>query len=278
MVLAHRTPLGWLTPAQSQVLADRSTILAACFVRRDRIEAHGELPRQPCCGFDFLQGQPASVRGDRPAVELGRHLPRHPLAGYRANVCYIVSATGFLPRAGSVSIVCKEEGLLIVDANHDPARRGWLLRTLQGMIFASVVAIFYPVARFLRPRRATASGALEMVAPLKPKDLLNASVKPFDFAGKPCLLVLLPEGAKRLAQGQRLQKDDVRAFNAVCTHVECTVKYRPSEGDIFCSCHDGVYNLDGRNVSGPPPRPLETYKVTLRGEPGQEEIVVSRQT
>ena len=165
-----------------------------------------------------------------------------------------------------------------MEANHDPVRRNWLRWTLQGTICASVVAILYPLARFLRPRRATASGALEMVAPLKPKDLVNASAKPFDFAGKPCLLVLLPEGAQRLAQGQRLQKDDVRAFNGVCTHVECTVKYRPAEGDIFCSCHDGVYNLDGRNLSGPPPRPLESYKVTLRGEAGQEEIVVSRQT
>jgi Rieske Fe-S protein len=145
------------------------------------------------------------------------------------------------------------------------------------MIGATVIAILYPVVRFLRPRKATVSGALELVAPLKPKDLLNASAKPFDFAGKPCLLVLLPEGAKRLAQGERLQTDDVRAFNAVCTHVDCTVKYRPGEGDIFCNCHDGVYDLDGRNVSGPPPRPLEKYKVTLRGEPGQEEIVVSRQ-
>jgi hypothetical protein len=34
--------------------------------------------------------------------------------------------------------------------------------------------------------------------------------------------------------------------------------------------------LNGHNVSGPPPRPLEMYKVTLRGKPGQEEIIVSR--
>jgi Rieske Fe-S protein len=166
----------------------------------------------------------------------------------------------------------------IVDATHDPARRGWLLRTLQAAICATVVAILYPVARFLRPRPAAVSGTLEIVAPLKPKELLYASPKPFDFGGKPCLLVLMPEGAKRLQQGQRLQAGDVRAFNAVCTHVDCTVKYRPSEGDIFCSCHDGVYDLDGRNVSGPPPRPLEKYKVSIRGELGQEEIVVSRQT
>ena len=119
-------------------------------------------------------------------------------------------------------------------ATPDPAaRRGWLLRALQTMITITAIAILYPVARFLRPRRAVVSGALEVVAPYKPKDLLNAAAKPFDFAGKPCLLLLLPEGAKRLSQGQRLQAHDMRAFNAVCTHVACTVTHRPTEGDIF---------------------------------------------
>jgi Rieske Fe-S protein len=156
------------------------------------------------------------------------------------------------------------------------ARRSWLLRALQAMISITVIAILYPAARFLRPRRAVVSGALEVVAPYKPKDLASAASKPFDFAGKPCLLVLLPEGAQRLAQGQPLRADDVRAFNAICTHVACTVTHRAAEGDIFCNCHDGVYDLDGRNVSGPPPRPLEKYNVALRGETGHEEIIVSR--
>jgi Rieske Fe-S protein len=70
----------------------------------------------------------------------------------------------------------------------------------------------------------------------------------------------------------------VRAFNAVCTHVDCTVIYRSDPGDIFCNCHDGVYDLSGQNVSGPPPRPLEMYQVTLRGDQGKEEIVVSRKS
>jgi Rieske Fe-S protein len=92
---------------------------------------------------------------------------------------------------------------------------------------------------------------------------------PFNFGGKPCLVIRTPEG-------------EIRAFNAVCTHVDCTVAYRADKGDIFCNCHNGVYDLNGRNVSGPPPRPLEVYKVTLRSRPserpGQEEIVVSRTT
>lgn len=157
-------------------------------------------------------------------------------------------------------------------------RRAWLLRSLVAAVSATLIAILYPVVCFLRPRRATVSGALEVVAPFRINELPHAAGNPFNFGGKPCLVVLLPEGQKRLAAGQRLRSDDVRAFNAVCTHVDCTVKYRADRQDIFCNCHDGVYDLNGQNVAGPPPRPLEAYRVTLRGEAGKEDIVVSRMT
>ena len=87
-----------------------------------------------------------------------------------------------------------------------------------------------------------------MVAPYRMNEL-KADAQghwppPFNFGGKPCLVIRTPDG-------------QVRAFNAVCTHLECTVEYRAAEADIFCNCHNGVYDLNGRNVSGPPPRPLE---------------------
>jgi Rieske Fe-S protein len=148
-------------------------------------------------------------------------------------------------------------------------RRNWLLHALQISVAATLAAIFYPVVSFLRPRAATSSGALEVIAPYRVSEL-KADAEghwppPFNFGGKPCLVIRTPDG-------------EVRAFNAVCTHVECTVEFRVTGADIFCNCHNGVYDLNGRNVSGPPPRPLEMYKVTLRGKPGQEEIIVSRST
>lgn len=167
----------------------------------------------------------------------------------------------------------------MVKVPKEESRRVWLFRSLGLAVVSTVVAIFQPVIWYLRPRRATASGALEAVAPFKVNQLPNAPGNPFNFGGKPCLVVLTPEGAQRLAAGKPLRPDnDVRAFNALCTHVDCTVKYRQERGDIFCSCHDGIYDLNGKNIAGPPPRPLVVYNVTLRGDAGQEEIVVSRRT
>lgn len=165
----------------------------------------------------------------------------------------------------------------MTNATEQLSRRGWLLQSLKAGVAATVVAIFYPVVWFLRPRKATVSGALEIAAPFKANELPGAKANPFDFAGKPCLVVLTAEGEKRRAQGQTLRVGDVKAFNATCTHMDCTVKYRAGKGDIFCSCHEGTYDLNGRNVSGPPPRPLESYQVILRGDQGHEEIVISRE-
>ena len=121
--------------------------------------------------------------------------------------------------------------------------------------------------RFLRPRATTSSAALEMVAPYR-MDQLKLDAKgqwppPFNFGGKPCLLILVD--------------GEPRAINAVCTHLQCTAEYRPASGDIFCNCHNGLYDINGRNVAGPPPRPLEVYQaIKGRGKKGQEEIIASR--
>ncbi len=157
----------------------------------------------------------------------------------------------------------------LADDRDSDSRRMWLLTSLQVAIAATLGALLYPVAIFLRPRLATTSGAQEVVAPYRVNELRPDAEgrwpAPFNFDGKPCLLVLTPN-------------NEVRAFNAICTHTDCTVEFLPQKGQIFCACHNGLYDLEGRNVSGPPPRPLEEYKVILRGTAGEEDIVVSRGT
>lgn len=155
------------------------------------------------------------------------------------------------------------------DNQDSVSRRNWLLSGLKAGIVATLAALFYPVALFLRPRFAPTSGAQEAVAPYRLGDLKPDAEghwpAPFNFDNKPCLLILNED-------------NEVRAFNAICTHTDCTVEYLPEKGVIYCACHGGTYDLAGRNISGPPPRPLEAYKVSLRGNAGQEDIIVSRGT
>ena len=48
--------------------------------------------------------------------------------------------------------------------------------------------------------------------------------------------------------------------------------YRTDLTQIWCACHNGHYDLNGKNVEGPPPRPLDAYVVNARGN----QIVVSK--
>ena len=141
---------------------------------------------------------------------------------------------------------------------HEPARRRLMQFLLGGGLLASAVAFLYPVLRYLVPPAATDLGGDSVVA-AKVGDLKANSGKIFRFGSRPGLLV-------RTAGGE------YRAMSAVCTHLNCTVQYRSDVREVWCACHNGFYDLNGRNVAGPPPRPLESYDVHINGD----DVVVSR--
>jgi Rieske Fe-S protein len=139
-----------------------------------------------------------------------------------------------------------------------PVRRRLVEVLLGGGVFASVVSFIYPVLKYLAPPAVPDLGQDEVVAAAV-GDLKANGSKVFRFGSRPALLLLTAEG-------------EYHAVSAVCTHLGCTVQYRNDMHAIWCACHNGTYGLDGRNVSGPPPRPLESFQVNIRGN----EIVVSR--
>lgn len=148
-----------------------------------------------------------------------------------------------------------------------PAAGAFDCRTFLDVLLAvgfvsTAAAIAYPVARFLVPpesgEAATNSVVAGKAAALKPNSGLI-----FPFGSKPAIVVRAADGT-------------LSALTAVCTHLECTVQYKADTSQIWCACHNGLYDLAGNVISGPPPRPLEHFTVNLRGEPGAEDIVVSR--
>jgi len=134
-----------------------------------------------------------------------------------------------------------------------------LLTLLLGAWGAGVVgAVFYPVLRFLVPPNIPEATTLSASAG-KASDLAANTGRVVPFGSQPALVVRLPNG-------------ELRAFSAMCTHLSCTVQYRPDLQEIWCACHNGHYDLTGKNVAGPPPKPLRAYDVNVKGD----EIVVSR--
>jgi len=125
----------------------------------------------------------------------------------------------------------------------------WLLGTSIG---ATLAAALYPVFRFVIPPEV-AEAPVNRVLAGKLSEIPANSGKIFRFGSKPGILV-------RTANGE------IRAFSAVCTHLNCTVQYRPDFQHIWCACHNGHYDLQGKNIAGPPPRPLDAYKVDIAGD------------
>jgi cytochrome b6-f complex iron-sulfur subunit len=62
----------------------------------------------------------------------------------------------------------------------------------------------------------------------------------------------------------RTNESTVVAMSAVCTHVRCILNYDRERRVIVCPCHDGRFDLKGNVLSGPPPRSLPAYEVSMR--------------
>ena len=138
------------------------------------------------------------------------------------------------------------------------SRRRFLDYLLGTSAIATMAAIVYPIFKFISPPQVIESTENSVVAAKLNEVPLNSG-KIFKFGNKPGILV-------------RTSAGELKAVSAVCTHLECIVQYRPDTKQIWCACHNGQYNLSGKNIGGPPPRPLEEFKVNTRGD----DIVVSR--
>jgi cytochrome b6-f complex iron-sulfur subunit len=149
------------------------------------------------------------------------------------------------------------------DAPRQPARRRLVNRLLGGSFGALIAWILYPVVRFLEPVEVAEAAANQVEAgTTDDPDLLASGFKIVPFGNDPVILV-------RGSDGQ------YRALAATCTHLDCIVEYRQDRELLWCNCHGGQFDLTGRVVGGPPPRPLRPYRVhVVEGEPGRAGTVV----
>ncbi len=98
----------------------------------------------------------------------------------------------------------------------------------------------------------------QVTLPFKLKELQDDENKfrIFKFGNKLGIILITPD-------------NKLKAFSAICTHLSCTVQYRRDLQIIWCACHNGRYDLEGRNISGPPPRPLTAYAVKADSATGK---------
>jgi len=142
-----------------------------------------------------------------------------------------------------------------------PRRRfiNWFLGTSVGAVVAAVV---YPIARYVSPPRIPEPSTAQIEAGDTSDPAFNEKgFKIVRFGADPVIVVKAAE-------------NDFRAMSATCTHLDCIVGYQKDKSRIWCNCHGGAYDLTGRNVGGPPPRPLTPFKVDLVAKNGKPSTIV----
>jgi Rieske Fe-S protein len=62
----------------------------------------------------------------------------------------------------------------------------------------------------------------------------------------------------------RPREDQILAYSQLCTHLSCAVIPEMAAGVLRCPCHEGFFDMaTGRNIAGPPPRPLPRIRLQI---------------
>ncbi|NQU67588.1 MAG: Rieske 2Fe-2S domain-containing protein [Candidatus Marinimicrobia bacterium] len=134
----------------------------------------------------------------------------------------------------------------------NPDRKKFLDIMLGAGATAWLASILYPISKYLIPPSVPDSNVTNVDVGSITEFPPNSS-KIIRFGRKPVIVIRTKEG-------------DFKALSATCTHLDCNVQYKTDTEQIWCACHNGFYNLEGTNLSGPPPKPLAQYNVRIANE------------
>ena len=136
--------------------------------------------------------------------------------------------------------------------DHSVKRRGILKGLVAGAAAVVTAPILYVAARYLGYIRSADSG--QTSATINFTDLTpETPSKLIQINDEPIIVV-------------REKNDAIRAFTATCTHLGCTVSYKPEQPGFYCKCHQGRYDDNGVNIPGTRPKgPLTELTVIDKG-------------
>ena len=63
----------------------------------------------------------------------------------------------------------------------------------------------------------------------------------------------------------KMPDSNIVAYAPQCTHLGCAYHWDERNKNFLCPCHTSTFDLDGRVLTGPAPRPLDRYETKLDG-------------
>jgi menaquinol-cytochrome c reductase iron-sulfur subunit len=153
-------------------------------------------------------------------------------------------------------------------------RRQWLTITAagSGLIGAmlTVPALGYLLSPLFEQRRRQTFrvGAIDHIPFDTPTPLTVGVVSGEAYDTTPVERVVY---VVRKANGRTL------ALANTCTHMQCNVHWQEDLHQFLCPCHGGLYDIDGRNIGGPPPSPLPQWVHEFREEEGATVLYITNE-
>ncbi|GAB4185544.1 MAG: Rieske 2Fe-2S domain-containing protein [Calditrichia bacterium] len=119
-----------------------------------------------------------------------------------------------------------------------------------GALILAILAFGRNIILYLFPEKKKKSYHKYLVC--KKNELKIGQSKQIKLGKVPVFIVKLP--------------DEFKVFSGICTHLGCIIKWEQDKGHFYCPCHKGYFDKTGKVLAGPPPKPLEEYKVSEEGQ------------
>ncbi len=142
-------------------------------------------------------------------------------------------------------------------------RRGFYIAAIYGMMAAISAAVGIPALLYLftpakekEPEAWADAGDIKRLAPDSPVEVVFHRNRVDGWR---------TVDEKGTAWVVKYGNNRVVAFGPNCTHLGCAYHWEDAEKEFFCPCHNSVFSIDGKVVSGPAPRPLDRFDIKIQG-------------
>jgi len=136
-------------------------------------------------------------------------------------------------------------------------RNSFIQRLIKYWVAVTSLPIVYAFGKYIIPPKSPEVGLMKF--PAGKRSTYSPGTTRLIKEGKTVLFV------RETSSGQ------IKSFSAKCTHLGCIVELQEDQELIRCNCHGSIFDLDGNNISGPAPKPLQPYRVEIR----DDEVIVS---
>jgi Rieske Fe-S protein len=135
-------------------------------------------------------------------------------------------------------------------------RRGFFKVIIRGSAFIiGAVTLIPGIGMLLAPVVSRAQRGRKKVIYDNPEDANATGFVPARYEGQ-------AEAAPGIFVKKQAGSEPV-VLSAKCTHAGCPVTWKDKDNKFFCRCHGGYFDATGKNISGPPPKPLERLNAQI---------------